>query len=169
MKKLVSFVIVLVLFVSIVPLQSLAVNCQYSTTQSFLDYLDMKNVRYTWQGLDSDDDEKIEVTYTGDNMETIRTVWYFDNNPVRVGVRVWNIINFSVKDYYYVLEAVNNVNADYRYIKFYVDTTDNTVTAKFDMPISATNAGELCYDILQRTINIVDDVYAELSEYDMAS
>ena len=70
MKKFISLVIVLALL-SAFPLQSFAVNCQYATTQSFLDYLDQRGVCYNWLGLSSSGDEQVRVSYSGDNKDEI--------------------------------------------------------------------------------------------------
>ena len=169
MKKIISLAIVLVLIVTAIPSQSFAADCRYATTQNFLNYLDNRGITYTLKGLDSDDDEVVTIEYTGNNKSSIETRWYFDNDPVRVEVKVWYVIKYSVKDYYYVLEAVNQINSDYRYVKFFADISDNSVTAQFDMPISANNAGEMCYDVLRRMINLIDDAYLSLRKYDTGS
>ncbi len=168
MKKDVSLLVVLVLLVSVVPLQSFAANCQYSTTQSFLDYLDAKGVKYNWLGLTSADDEQVKISFSGENIESCVTNWFFleDN----VGVKVWNIITYSPQNYYYVLDAVNNLSYRYRYTNLIVDTSDNTVTAQFDMPLAGNKVGEVCYQVLRNLFTVVDDfVYPELQQYDIAS
>ena len=166
MKKRLAAALALVLLVMLfVPAQ--AVECQYEITQAFVDYLDTQGVKYRWEGVDQDGDEHIRISFGGKNMDPIVTDWYFDNARGRVVVRSWNVIDYSISDYYYVSAALDEANGTYLFVKFYTDDTDNSVTAGYDMPVTGSQDAEQCYEILMRMINILDDVYPQLSKYDI--
>lgn len=167
MKKAFLTILVTLLLLAI-PVQALAVTAQYGTTQAFLNSLDEAGYHYSWLGVDSDNDEHIRLTFEGDYMSDIVTNWYFSEDPQRVGVRVWDIITYSGQNYQNVLETLNNVNSSYRYVCLYADTSDNTVTAKFDMPIRQESCGPMCVEMLERLLNIVDVGYNALKQYDIS-
>ena len=146
-----------------------AVTAIYPTTQSFLNEMDQENINYNWRGVDNNNLEKVEVSFEGDYMEDIETIWFFEQDPDRVRVRIWNIITYADSDYQAVLDVVNNLNYTYLYVNFLADTSDNTVTLKYDMPVEVNSAGELCVDMMYRLIGILDDEYPTLQKYDIYS
>ena len=168
MKKTIITLIAVIL-VAMLPMQALAATCQYATTQAFTDALDAQGIRYTWKGIDNDDDEQIDISYNGDYKSSIVTHWYFDKDPERIAVRVWNVITYDPDNFYYVLAAVNDANSAYRYCRTYVDTSDNTVTVAFDMPITLDSVPVSCVDMVETVVSIVDEVYNRIRQYDTAA
>ena len=166
MKKIVAFSTAIILALMIIPTKSYAVTCQYQTTQAFVDSLDEEEIRYSWLGVDNDGDEHIRITYKGDNMPSIQTEWYFEKDPQRVSFYIWDIIFFENEDYYDVLDTVNKINKDYRYLCLFIDSRDNSVNASYCMPLVVNSTAALCSDVLHRFINILDDVYLDLQKYD---
>ena len=75
----------------------------YSSTQSFLDAMDADSIIYTYHGLDRDNDDWVEVKYTGDYCDTIDIDIYFDADGTSASFRFWNLIDFKASDYYDVL------------------------------------------------------------------
>lgn len=167
MKKVAAILTAIILAITIIPAKSYAVTCQYPTTQAFVDSLDEEGIRYSWLGVDSDGDEHIRITYNGNNMPSIQTDWYFEKDPQRVSFYVWDIIHFENEDYYDVLDTVNTINKDYRYLCFYIRNKDNSVNANYCMPLIVNSTAALCSDVLHRFINILDDVYVDMQKYDI--
>ena len=166
MKKAVIILIAILLVLTLVPAKSFAVTCQYPTTQAFVDSLDKEEIRYSWLGVDSDGDEHIRITYNGNNKPSIQTDWYFEKDPQRVSFYVWDIIRFRNEDYYDVLDTVNKINKDYRYLCFYINNNDNSVNANYCMPLIVNSTAALCSEVLHRFVSIVDDAYVDLQKYD---
>ena len=169
MKKSLLAVCTAVMALSVFCVPASAVTAVYPTTQAFMNKLDQESVNYRWLGVDNNNLEKMEISFTGDYKDSIDTTWYFEQDPNRVGVRIFYYLEYSPADYSNVLDALNTVNMTYLYCNFMADTSDNTVTIKYDMPVDAATAGESCYDMLYRLIGIADDAYQTLSRYDISN
>ena len=51
-------------------------------------------------------------------------------------------------------------------MRFYIDTSDDSVTAAFDMPLLAEDNADDCLKMLTTIVDIVDLAYEDLGEYD---
>ena len=137
----------------------------YSSTQSFLDAMDAEEILYIYHGLDIDQDDWVEVIYTGDYCDTIDIDIYFSSDNDRASFRFWNVIDFNSSDYREILGVVNQLNADYKWVKFVVDTQDYSVTAELDVLFPIGDAGEICLVSLDQIVNISDFGYHALEPY----
>lgn len=60
-----------------------------------------------------------------------------------------------------VLRVVNDINARFRFVKFYLDKSHD-VCMQWDSPVSGQNAGEMCFEITARAMSIINTVYPEI-------
>ena len=60
--------------------------------------------------------------------------------------------------------TVNDLNSRYRFVKFYYDESDCTVTVQSDVIFRADDIGELCNEIVHRTAFLSDEGYLVLQE-----
>ena len=174
-KQLLSVLLVLVLCLSFAGSayaagstkfnSTLTKTAAYTSTQSFLDAMDAKDIIYTYHGLDNDNDDWVEVVYSGDYCETIDVDIYFSSAEDRASFRFWNVIDFDSSDYREILGVVNQLNADYKWVKFLVDTRDYSVTAEIDVLFPAGDAGAICLETLDQIVNISDLGYQKLQAY----
>ena len=164
-KKLFAILLALCLFCSL-SLPAFAVNAQYGTTKSFLKVLDREKHKYNYLGIDEDDDEQVNVSFVGDNMDKIEVKIFFDEDLEMVVLRSWRVIKFQKADLAKVLKLVNELNNNYKFVKFVVDEDDLSVDAKVDCPLrDDANAGEIAYDGLYYIVKIVDQAYPELKPF----
>ena len=98
---------------------------------------------------------------------SITEIFYFSEDNEDASIRVWNFIDFAPSDYNNVLEAVNSLNAQYRWVRFYIDKSDNSVTCAIDVEYSVANTGEVTFRLMRHMMNICDYAYSELSRYDI--
>ena len=166
MKKLVLYPVVLALLLSILPLQALAVTCQFDTTQAYTDAMDAKDLQYTWLGVNEDNNEKLSVLFLGDEMEQIRLEWFFTEKSAKLFI--WDIITYDPADYYDILEIVNGLNTHYGYSCFFADPNDNTVSYSYNFLLDPACAGQHCFDIMCLARDIVDESYPTLAPYNTA-
>ena len=165
-KKLFAFLLVLCIFLSL-SVTAFAVSAEYPTTQAFLKVMDREKSKYTVIGIDEDKDEQVSVSVRGDNKKKIEISIFFDEDLDVVSMRSWYVISFDKANLNKVLAAVNQLNSDYKFVKFVVDETDYSVDAKIDCPLrDDDNAGEIAYDALYYIENIVDEAYLELKEFE---
>ena len=137
----------------------------YASTQSFLDAMDAEEIRYTYHGLDSDKDDWVEVIYSGDYCDEIDIDIYFSSAADRASFRFWKVIEFDEADYANILFAVNQLNYDYKWVKFVADSSDNSVSAEIDVLFPSDDAGAICLESLDQIVNIADLGYSELKAY----
>ena len=57
-----------------------------------------------------------------------------------------------------MLMVCNVLNGKYRWLKFYVNLDDNNIMVEDDAILSPETAGEECFELLGRTVNILDEV-----------
>lgn len=164
-KKIFAVLLILGLILSL-SVSAFAVTAQYGPTQEFLKVLDREGHKFNYMGIDEDDDEQVNLTFAGDKLDTIDIKVFFDEDLDSVSMRVWSIIYFDEADLTKVLEQVNTLNNDYKYVKFVVDTDDMSVDAEIDAPLrDDKNAGEIAYDALYYIVKIVDEGYPELKAF----
>lgn len=164
LKKSVAGLLVLALFLSMNVFAS-AVNVQYATTEEFLKVLREEEVKYSYRGVDEDEDEEVTVAYTGDYCDDIFIRIFFSQSLDSVSMRFWNIVDFDKANYTDVLKIVNELNADYKFVKFVVDTNDWSVGAELDVPLrEGEDAARIAYDALLAIVKISDMAYPDLED-----
>ena len=62
-----------------------------------------------------------------------------------------------------LLELLNEFNRDYRWLSFYVDK-DNQVSLLVDANVTPNNIGDICMQLMGRTVNIANVLHPRLME-----
>ncbi len=165
MKKLFAVLLVLCVLLSL-SVPAFAAGAQYGPTKAFLEVMKREKHKYSYMGIDEDGDEQVNVSFAGDNVDTIEVKIFFDEDLDAVSMRSWRVIKFSKSDMAKVMELVNKLNNDYKFVKFVVDEEDLSVDAEIDCPLrDDANAGEIAYDALYYIVMIVDEAYPDLKAY----
>lgn len=125
--------------------------------QLFTDALKRENIKY------STNDEKaaVFVKYNGDNFSSLTFSFFFDEDGESVSLKVFSIEQFTKSQLPDAYEFCNEMNKEWRWIRFYVDA-DDEFTADMDAVISPATCGKECVEILRRAVSIVDKVVGEL-------
>ena len=125
--------------------------------QEFCKYMDANDIKYVEKK-----DHVIKVTYTGDNLDSIPVFVIFDedNDPL-VQFKCWDIANFK-NNVGKAIEICNSLNAEYRWVKFYVDS-DNDIIASIDAVLDINTCGSHCMTLVRRVVNIVDEAYPQIA------
>ncbi len=164
-KTLAALLLALTLLLSL-SVPAFAADVQYPTTRAFIQALDERGLKYTWAGVDSDGDEKVTVEFVGDYKDKLVVNLFFGQDHDLVDLRIWNLVDINESDYAKVLDACNELHANYKFVTFFVDKTDWSVTAKLDLPIrEGESCGEICIDGLSYLINIADTGYDTLKAF----
>lgn len=126
--------------------------------RAFCAYMDANGIKYTVQK-----ENFIKVLYRGDNLDSIPVFAIFDedNDPL-VAFKCWDIANFKNKEAD-ALIVCNILNAEYRWVKFYLDK-DNDIVASIDAIIDLDTCGSECMALVRRVVNIVDDAYPRIAK-----
>lgn len=161
MKKFVSLLLALLLTTACA-LPALAEEAQYASTRQFIQVLEKNNLKYTL-GSVAQNQERITVAYTDDNLQTITfTLFFYDSNH-SVHIRAWNVVDIAAGKNY-ALNILNQLNNAYNYAKFALDESDSTLTVSADTYFNDGNAGTIAYDLMQVLLDIItdDDCIAKL-------
>ena len=127
-----------------------------ATTLAFMEHLDSKDVRYTYKPLEKS--ELISIGYEGDNMKDMNFMFFFDKDGESVSVKCFSIYQFGANDLARGIVCSNKLNNKYRWIKFYIDE-DNEAAASIDAVITSKSTGDVCFELLIRMLDIVDEAY----------
>lgn len=79
-----------------------------------------------------------------------------------VALRIFNLLKFPAERTESMLLAVNRCNFRFRYLRFSLDTKNNTVDASYDFTMATDDVGAAAYELLMRSAGIIDDSYPEL-------
>ena len=138
---------------------ALADSPKFVSTQNALAYLDEKGVKYTYQGvvtLGGKEYDKVTVTYSCDNWDSLTATLYFKQDTEEVSLRIWSIATVTAGQSK-ILETCHQLNRDYKFAKFCFDSSDNTVEVQSDMYIDPQYCGRSVYDLINICIRIADD------------
>ena len=121
---------------------------------AFIAHLKKEGIKFV------DRDEKIvSISYRGDNMPSIDIIVAFDaDEKPDVSLRCWTIAKFPEDKMLNGLVASNELNKQYRFVRFCVDK-DNDLNCEADIDLTENSCGELILKLVRRMVNIVDDAY----------
>ncbi len=100
---------------------------------------------------------------TGFDLKSGRSIQiFFISNTVNRGedlaVRVFQYLSFPEEKKAAILEACNEVNGQYRFVKF-VRHDNGNVSIEADMPAEVQNVGAVATELLYRLLDIADAAY----------
>ena len=97
----------------------------FSVSQ-FIDYMDQKGLKYDNRGPVGDKGrEVVDVSFGGENMNTIKTRFIFEEDGESVAIRVFDIVKVPAEKADVMYPAINSLNKHFRFAKFVLDTDDN--------------------------------------------
>ena len=90
-----------------------------SSVIQFVNYMDKKDIKYNNRGpLGDKGREVVEVSFSGKNMNSVRTVFYFDADAEGVAIRVYDIVKVPEEKVDVMYPAINSLNRHFRFAKF---------------------------------------------------
>jgi hypothetical protein len=96
-------------------------------------------------------------------MDTIPIYVFFDeDNDPYVSFKCWEIQSFKNNEAA-ALIVCNNLNNEYRWLKFYMDE-DKDVNASLDAMVDRSTCGEECLSLVRRMVNIIDEAYPQIAK-----
>lgn len=109
------------------------------------------------------DGKALRVGFGGlKNREAVKIIIIFDDSDRTVAIRAFDLCKIPADKVANLYETCSDLNKQFRWIKFYVDKSDNTINAANDAVVSPDTVGSEVYELVMRTCNIVDEAYPEL-------
>lgn len=131
MKKRALYLFAMVMAVLFFAAPALAENVNHETAALFIEHLDEEGYHYTYQGIDDNDYDRMQMSFEGDNCDPLVNL-FFDASEERCSLRVWDVIEYEEVMEPVILGIVNDLNEQYMYAKWTADD-DFTVTASMDV------------------------------------
>lgn len=126
--------------------------------QIYLDYMDSKGIRYI-----DHDSNHVEVRYSGDYLEHISVHVYFDKNGAdNVRLACGIIANYAEGREELALDICNDLNKQYRWVKFYI-TDSKDIVCEMDALIDPVFVGDECAKLVRTMVKIIDESYLRIS------
>ncbi|MBE5938102.1 MAG: YbjN domain-containing protein [Lachnospiraceae bacterium] len=122
-------------------------------------YFDAKGVKYE---VIDEDGAVLKLGFSMDNRDGIRLIVRFDSDSEGVSVKAYDLAKFQEDKKQKMFEVCNKLNAQYRWVKFYVDESDNTITVEEDAVIQLDSCGEEVYQCCFQVVAIADEAYPEI-------
>ena len=124
----------------------------------FSDYLDEKEIKHRIV-----DSNRILVGVNGKQIPNLRVTFIFDDADTNVAIRAYSIIKVPEAKRLIATLTCEALNNTVRFVKFCVDR-DNDFNAEIDAVIEPYTAGKVCFELLIRLTEILDQ--GLLSDYE---
>ena len=129
--------------------------------QSFIDKLNERELNFTHYDAEEGRAECLRISFGGDHGNTITLNFFFDEDGTSVGIRGFSIAKAPEEKLVDMYKLLNDLNCEYRWVKFYLDS-DDEVTVAGDAVIDPPTAGEELVELMYRYVNVVDEIYPRL-------
>jgi len=84
--------------------------------------------------------------------------FFFDEDNHSVCIRVFQLLRVPIDKKFQVMELINQLNSNYRWVKFYTNADDD-VNVQTDAIINAENSGKITVELMARTYRVIDEIY----------
>ena len=106
-----------------------------------------------------DPGKAIHLLYGGtDHISEVNIILVFSDDRY-VTLKSYHLCQIPEEKKEKMYELCSDLNAQYRWVKFYVDEKDNTLTAQDDAILDPDSAGEEIRGLAGRMAGIIDDAY----------
>lgn len=117
--------------------------------------LNLREIKFA--ELEDSSDPGLRISYTLDNIAHLDIWFWFDTNGEAVHFATSAIAHVPKDRIDVSLRAINDANAHYRWLRFYLDNEANIVCSG-DQLLVPDVVGESCHQLLSCTLTICDEV-----------
>lgn len=102
-----------------------------------------------------------DIIRVGWNFEggSIEIYFQFDESDSHVHLEGVNFIKVPENKYDAMYKVLNDVNDQYKHVKFVLDTENGQLNARDDAVIQLDTCGEECFELMIRMVQVVEDAY----------
>ncbi len=133
-----------------------------NTTKEFTEFLKQYKIHYCIEENTQSGNDQISIKITGDTLSNFNVHLIFDSNNQVVYIRIWNLFQVSSISQNTVLSLINTFNNTYRFVRFCLNTDQNTVDVFIDAFIQSGIVGKTCMNLCLVAAKICDAVYPKL-------
>lgn len=118
--------------------------------------LDQRDIKY--HELENSSLPAVRITYNMENMDHLDVFFWFDEDGESMHFGTGVIAHVPENKREIGLQAINEANANYRWLSFHLDR-DSDIVAAGDQVLAPDVVGDTCHELLNRTLNICDGAY----------
>lgn len=142
MKKNILFRILLCALALMLALPAFAEEApQYALMQDFVRVLEENDLTYTYKGIIDSGEERLLLSFTQDIYENFTFDIFVPEAQNRFSLRLWSLVTVN-SGKTYALQVVNDLNNSWKYAKFVLDESDNTINVELDNRVASPESGE---------------------------
>ena len=109
------------------------------------------------------DGKALRVGFGGlKNREAVKIIIIFDDSDRTVAIRAFDLCKIPAEKVDALYETCSDLNKQFRWIKFYVDDSDNTITAEADAITTPDEAGAEILEVVARMTRIIDRAHPDI-------
>jgi len=127
-----------------------------NSTKSFIQELKNGDINYKLEECKGVD--RVAINISGSKMKQMRLMCMVYDTNIHIRMGIGNIPDGKLMS---VIQVLNNINAEYRFVKFSI-VENKLVTASIDYDFSNCCAGNICLFAVARMIEIVDECYEKI-------
>lgn len=120
-------------------------------------FLDTKEVTYR-----EVNERTLLLTFSGFSFNSLDVGLIFEEDDRSVSLRCPRVSTFEPSKKQKLYEVCSVLNAKFKWIKFYLDEENNVIEAAIDAMIQLDSCGEECFELIGRTVSIVNEAYPEI-------
>ena len=130
----------------------------FQTTTEIAALLKERGIKYELA-----ENDKFSTAKVGINTKHCAVVFHFisTNDSGDFAMRIFGLLRASEEKRDALVRTCNALNRKFRFVKFIV-AEDGMVNVEFDLPAAVENPAQAALEILQRTLNILEEAYPEL-------
>lgn len=128
-----------------------------NTAIEFIKRLDSEGKKYTSEER-KDQSDVVSLNFSAKNCNSMTIRFFFDGDGKSVAVRCFSLCTYTKEKVPEAIYESNKLNNEYRWVRFSIDK-DNELAVSADAIITEQSAADVCYELLARMVNIIDDTY----------
>lgn len=133
----------------------------FASTQAFLEMMQSSRVWCEFCGMAGDGEHVVTEASTADGEAVLIDLCFAPDGRLCT-LRAPELIAFAEPQLLTVLQVCNELNSEYRYVRFCVGETDRTVTAALDVRFLPMEANDAVWEAMQRLLTIVGEAVPTL-------
>ena len=143
----------------------------FNTTKRFIAALKAHNINYsTKNAADESEADRVYVTFTSNSVNGVAYEYtvtaLFRSNSNEMEFKVWNLIDYNAADTNAVIKTCDEMNQKYKWVRFYTDPSDNSVTADLYLECADIDGiGNILFEGMADLTSVLDGAYDAFVPY----
>ena len=127
-------------------------------------YFDTEDLNYR-ESVDNDGDVCLRLSFSAKNKPSVEVLLILDEEQKTLSLRSFDFCSVTEDKKQGIYKLCSDMNHKFKWVKFYLDENDNTVTLEDDAILAPENAGAEAMELMLRMVAIADTAYPFFMKY----